>query len=60
LCETGLWLGREDEGFTSGSDEVLQGGSIREIASRWRKRKKIKIKDRKQQARSESLGRYLL
>lgn len=39
-----MWLGREDEAFTSGSDEVLQGGSIREIASRCSKRKKIKDK----------------
>ena len=45
MCETTLRLGREDEAFTPRRDEVLQGGSIREIASRCSKRKKLKDKE---------------
>jgi hypothetical protein len=54
LFERSLWLGREDEAFTSGSDEVLQGGSIREIVSRCSRRKKIKDKE----GASDGVDRY--
>ena len=40
-----MWLGKEDEAFILGGDEVLQGDSIKKIASRCSKRKKIKDKE---------------